>query len=189
VRARGVFARWLMSNPATHVGAVVAALLLGVSGLFGGLDHVPLADRVDDVEPGTEVTVEPFTLTIKQAVAVDQIGDVVSPLTPGNHLMVVFVDAENQSKESLSSTLLAPVSRAESYQNRNLVVLDDRLSPTTPTVYDADSNVDVSVLSPALTYRLALVWEFGGPVPQPVTLATATRLSSQSLTAPFSPSM
>jgi len=162
-----------MSNPATHVGALVAALLLGVSGLFGGLDHVPLADRVDDVEPGTEVTAEPFTLTIKQAVAVDQIGDVVSPLTPGNHLMVVLVDAENQSKESLSSTLLAPVSRAESYRNRNLVVLDDRLSPTTATVYDADSNVAVSVLSPGLTYRLALVWEFGGPVPQRLPLGLA----------------
>jgi len=162
-----------MSNPATHVGALVAALLLGVSGLFGGLDHVPLADRVDDVEPGTEITAEPFTLTIKQAVAVDQIDDVVSPLTPGNHLMVVLVDAENQSKESLSSTLLAPVSRAESYQNRNLVVLDDRLSPTTPTVYDADFNVAVSVLSPGLTYRLALVWEFGGPVPQRLPLGLA----------------
>jgi hypothetical protein len=142
-----------VANPATRVGLPIAALLLGVSGLFGGLDHVPLADRVDDVEPGTEVTVEPFTLTIKQAVAVDQIGDVVSPLTPGNRLIMVLVDAENQSKESVGSTLLAPVSRAESYQNRNLVVLDDRLSPPTPTVYDADSNVAVSVLSPGLTYR------------------------------------
>jgi hypothetical protein len=177
VGARGVVSRWLVANPATRVVLPVAALLLGVSGLFGGLDHVPLADRVDDVKPGTEITVEPFTLTIKQAVAVDQIGDVVSPLTPGNHLMVVLVDAENQSKESVGSTLLVPVSRAESYQNRNLVVLDDRLNPTTPTVYDADSNIAVSVLSPGLTYRLALVWEFGGPVPQrlPLGLAKLTR--------------
>jgi hypothetical protein len=52
--------------PATRVGLPVAALLLGVSGLFGGLDHVPLADRVDGVKPGTEVTVEPFTLTINR---------------------------------------------------------------------------------------------------------------------------
>jgi hypothetical protein len=92
-----------VANPATRVGRPIAALLLRVSGLFGGLDHVPLADRVDDVKPGTEVTVEPFTLTIKQAVAVDQIGDVISPLTPGNHLMVVLVGAENQSKESVGS--------------------------------------------------------------------------------------
>ena len=162
-----------MSNPAMRVGAPIAALVLGVSGLFGGLDHVPLADRVDDVEPGTEVTVQPFTLTINQAVAVDRIGDVVSPLTPGNHLMVVLVDAENQGKKSVSSTLLGPVSRAESYQNRNLVVLDDRLSPTNSTVYDADSNVAVSVLSPGLTYRLALVWEFGGPVPERLPLGLA----------------
>jgi hypothetical protein len=162
-----------MANPATHVGALAAAVVLGVSGLFGGLDHVPLADRVDDVKPGTEITVDPFTLTIKQAVAVNQIDDVVSPLTPGNHLMVVLVDAENQSKESVGSSLLAPVSRAESYQNRNLVVLDDRLNPTTPTVYDADSNIAVSVLSPGLTYRLALVWEFGGPVPQRLPLGLA----------------
>jgi hypothetical protein len=162
-----------MANPATHVGVLVAALVLGVSGLFGGLDHVPLADRVDDVKPGTEITVAPFTLTVKQAVAVDQIAGVISPLTPDNHLMVVLVDAENQSKESVGSSLLAPVSRAESYQNRNLVVLDDRLSPTTPTVYDADSNMAVSVLSPGLTYRLALVWEFGGPVPQRLPLGLA----------------
>jgi len=40
-------------------------------------------------------------------------------------------------------------------------------------VYDADSNVAVSVLSPGLTYRLALVWEFGGPVPERLPLGLA----------------
>lgn len=46
VGARQVVTRWLMASPATRVGGSVAALLLGVSGLFGGLDHVPLDQRV-----------------------------------------------------------------------------------------------------------------------------------------------
>ena len=162
-----------MASPATHVGVPLAIVLLGFSGLFGGLDHVPLADRVDDLKPGTKIAVDPFTLTVKQAVAVDKIGDAVSPFTPGNHLMVVLVDAENQTNESVGSQLLAPVPRAKSFLNRNLVVLDDRLNPDTPSVYDADSNVAVSVLSPGLTYRLALVWEFGGPVPERLPLGLA----------------
>jgi hypothetical protein len=164
VRSREVVTRWLAASPATRVGGPVAALLLGVSGLFGGLDHVPLADRVGDVKPGAEVTVQPFALTLKRAVVVDEIEGVVSPVTPGNHLMTVLLDAENLSKESLGTYLLSPVSRAKSYMNRNLVVLDDRLSPDSTSVYDADSNAVVSLLSPGLTYHLAVVWEFGGAV-------------------------
>lgn len=173
MRAREVVTQWFQASPATRVGGSVAALLLGVSGLFGGLDRVPLAERVDDVKPGTEITVEPFALTIKQAVVVDEIEDVASPLTPGNHLMMVLLDAENLSMESLGSYLLSPTSREKSFQNRNLVVLDDRLAPEAPSVYDADSNVSVSLLSPGLTYHLAVVWEFGGPVPQRLPLGLA----------------
>lgn len=157
VRTREVVTRWLQASPATRVGGAIAALLLGISGLFGGLDRVPLADRVDEVKPGTEVTVQPFALTLKRVVVVDEIQDVISPLTDGNHLMVVQLDAENLSNESLGSYLLSPVSRAKSYMNRNVVVLDDRLAPDAPSVYDVDSNVPVSVLSPGLTYDLALV--------------------------------
>jgi hypothetical protein len=174
VRSREVLTRGLLASPATRVGGPVAALLLGVSGLFGGLDRVPLADRVDEVKPGTQITVEPFALTLTQAVAVDEIAGVVSPLTSANHLMVILLDAENLGKESLGSDLLSPVSREKSYLNRNLVVLDDRLSPESSSVYDADSNVVISLLSPGLTYHLAVVWEFGGPVPQRLPLGLAT---------------
>jgi hypothetical protein len=173
VRAREVVTQWFSASPATRVGGPIAAVLLGVSGLFGGLDHVSLANRVDEVKPGTEITVQPFALTLKQAVVVDQIGDVVTPLTEGNRLMVIRLDAENLSDQSLGSYLLSPVSREKSYMNRNLVVLDDRLVPDAPTVYDADSNVSVSLLSPGLTYDLAVVWEFSGPAPQRLQLGLA----------------
>jgi hypothetical protein len=147
--------------------------MLGVSGLFGGLDRASLSARVDDVKPGTELTVQPFALTIKRAVVVDKIDGVVSPLTPGDHLMVLLLDAENLSNESLGSHLLAPVSRAKPDMDRNIVVLDDRLAPANPSVYDADANIAVSVLSPGLTYHLAVVWEFSGPLPQRLRLGLA----------------
>jgi len=173
VRARGVITRWLSASPATRVGGPVAALLLGVSGLFGGLDRVPLAERVDEIKPGTEITVEPFSLTINRALAVDEIDGEITPITPGNHLMVVLLDAENVSNDSLSTYQLSPVSRAKSYLNTTLVVLDDRLAPETSDVYDADSNVAVSLLSPGLTYQLAVVWEFSGAVPETLPLGLA----------------
>jgi hypothetical protein len=173
VRARRVVTRWLAASPATRVGVPIAAVLLGVSGFFGGLDHVPLADRVDDVEPGTEITAQPFKLTVKRAVAVDEIEGVAEPLTAGNHLMVLLLDAENLSDQSVGAYYLAPVPRAKSYLNRNLVVLDDALAPATPSVYDADSNVAVSTLSPGLSYHLAAVWEFSGPPPRQLRLGVA----------------
>jgi hypothetical protein len=40
-------------------------------------------------------------------------------------------------------------------------------------VYDADSNVAVSMLSPGLTYHLAIVWEFSGPIPRQLRLGLA----------------
>lgn len=162
--------RWLLTNPAVHLGVPVAAVALGISGLFGGLAPVPLADRVDVVQPDAEVTVEPFKLKLKQAVVVDEIADVVKARAPGSHLMVVRMEAENVSSESVGSQMLMPVSRARSYLSRNLVVLDDRLVPAAATVYDADSDVAVSVLNPGLTYRLAVVWEFGGPIPERLPL-------------------
>ncbi len=165
--------RWLSARPATRVGGPVAALLLAISGLFGGLDRVPLADRVEEVKPGTEITVEPFALTVKRAVAVDEIDDEITPITPGNHLMVVLLDAENLSNDSVGTYQLSPVSRAKSYLSSTLVVLDDRLAPEAPDVYDADSNVAVSLLSPGLTYHLAVVWEFSGAVPEKLPLGLA----------------
>jgi hypothetical protein len=172
-RGREVVTRWVSASPVTRVGGPVAALLLGVSGLFGGLDRVPLAERVSEIKPDTEITVEPFSLTIKRAVAVDEIDGEITPLTPGNHLMVVLLDAENVSDDSVSSHQLSPVSRAKSYLNTTLVVLDDRLAPETSDVYDADSNVAVSLLSPGLTYDLAVVWEFRGAVPEKLPLGLA----------------
>jgi len=169
-----VIARWVLASPAKRVGGPVAALLLGVSGLAGGLNPVPLADRVAEVKPGTEVTVQPFALTLKRAVVVAEIDGVISPRTTGNHLMIIVVEAENLSKQSVGSELLLPVSRAKSYLNRNLVVLDDRLNPGAPSVYDADSDAAVSVLSPGLTYHLAVVWEFSGAVPDRLPLGLAT---------------
>jgi hypothetical protein len=87
---------------------------------------------------------------------------------------LLLLDAENLSNESLGSHLLSPTSRAKSYLNRNLVVLDDRLAPDAPSVYDADSNVAISLLSPGLTYHLAVVWKFGGAVPERLPLGLAT---------------
>ena len=170
MRARQVVTQWFLASPARRVGGSIAIVLLGASGVFGGLNHVSLADRVDEVKPGTEIIVQPFALTVTRAVAVDQIEGVISPRATGNHLMVVLLEAENLSKESQGSYLLSPVSREKSYMNRNLVVLDDRLAPDAASVYDADSNVAVSLLSPALTYRLAVVWEFSGPVPERLPL-------------------
>lgn len=166
-------AGWFRGSPATRIGGPVAAALLGVSGLFGGLDHVPLAERVDAVKPGREVTVQPFALTWKRAVAVDEIAGVVRPLTAGHHLMVVLLEARNLSGRSVRSLLLLPLPRAESFRDRNVVVLDDRLAPRTATVYDADTDTVVNVLSPGLTYRLAIVWEFGGAVPDRLPLGLA----------------
>ena len=73
----------------------------------------------------------------------------------------------------MSTYLLSPVSRAKSYLNSTLVVLDDRLAPDAPDVYDADSNIAVSLLSPGLTYPLAVVWEFSGAVPEQLRLGLA----------------
>src|ERR1700742_4128292 len=108
VGALEVVTRWLSAGPATRVGGPVAAVLLGISGLFGGLNHVPLSDRVAEVKPGAEVSVQPFDLTLKRAAVVPEIAGVVRPSGPGNHLMVVLLDAENVSKASVGSYLLSP---------------------------------------------------------------------------------
>ncbi|SEH77181.1 hypothetical protein SAMN04489835_3938 [Mycolicibacterium rutilum] len=170
---RSILGGWVAANPAARGGGLIAAVLLAVSGLFGGLDRAKVADRVDDVAPNSAVTVQPFTLTFKQAVALDEIEDVTTPRTPGNHLMVLLLDAENLTDASVGAYLLSPVPRAKSFMNRNVVVLDDRLSPDLVTVYDAESHIPLTQLSPGLTYRLAVVWEFGGAVPDRLPLGLA----------------
>lgn len=172
-RGYHVAGTWFRGHPSMRIGGAIGVVALGVSGLFGGLDPVPLTARVDRVEPGREVTVRPFALTVKRAVAVDEIDGVARPLVVGRHLMVVSLDVENLSDRSVRSVLLLPTSRAMSYQDRSLVVLDDRLAPSTARLYDVDSDTAVSFLSPGLSYRLAVVWEFAGPVPDRLPIGFA----------------
>jgi hypothetical protein len=171
-----VLAEWFRRRPSIRIGGAVCAVALAISGLFGGLNPVPLADRVNRVEPGREVIVQPFALTVERAVAVDELDGVAMPLVVGRHLMVVSLNVENLSDRSVRSVLLLPTSRALSYQDRSLVVLDDRLAPEAAMLYDVDTDTAVSFLSPGLSYRLAAVWEFGGPVPDrlPIGLAELT---------------
>jgi hypothetical protein len=174
VGGRAAVGEWFLEKPATRIGIPAAAVLLAVFGLFGGLRPVLLVDRVQDVAPGTELALDPFQVTVKQAVAVNEVKGLLRPTTAGNHLMVVLVDAENRSDGSVGSSLLTPNSPDKSFLNRTFTVIDGRLAPDTATVYDADSNVPVSVLNPGLPYRLALVWEFAGPVPERLELGLST---------------
>lgn len=172
---------WLRTSATTHFGVLAAGLLLAASGLSGGLDAVPLATRVGEVRPGAQIAAAPFTLTAKRAVVVDEIAGLPRPRVLANHLAVVLVDAENVGTESVPARLLSPVASKQSFQNRTLAVLDDHLLPGIATVYDADSNVVVNTINPGLTYRLALVWEFGGAVPEQLRIGVA-KLTLRGLT-------
>lgn len=170
VRAWGIARHWLMQSPTTRVGGGLALVLLGFSGLFGGLDPVRLADRVREVQPDSNIAATPFTLTFAEAAAVDEFATYIRPRTPGNHLMVVRLTADNTADEAVGSSFLTPVPRSRAYLNRNLVVLDDRLAPAAASVYEAQSDLPVSVLNPGLRYHLELVWEFTGNVPDKLHL-------------------
>lgn len=174
VRAWGIARQWLMQSPTTRVGGGLALVLLGISGLFGGLEPARTADRVREVQPDSAIAATPFTLTFADAVAVDEFANNIRPRTPGNHLMVVRLAADNTANEAVGSNFLIPVARSRAYLNRNLVVLDDRLAPEAASVYEAQSDLPVSVLNPGLHYRLELVWEFTGDVPDALHLGLST---------------
>lgn len=169
----GVVGR-VRAQPRSRLTAAAGAVVLAVSAPFGGLGQVPLDERVRAAEPGEAVDAAPFRLTFQEALAVDEVPDVVTPDVEGNHLMVVLAEVTNDSDSWVYANLLSPVPRS-SPQSRVIVVLDDDLAPTGfASTYHAEDDTRFSTVNPGLTYDVAIVWEFAGAVPDELPLGIAT---------------
>ena len=140
---RNALSRWARVDPVLRIGVPVLAVLLAVAGLFGGLDRVAITEQVDDVGVGVAIPAAPFTLTFRGAIAANAFEGAPRPSSEHGQLMVVLVDAENRSEAGVGSHLLVPVSRAKSFLDRNIVILDDRLITTPPSVYEVDTMTGV----------------------------------------------
>lgn len=165
---------WLLARSLRQLVLGAGAVLLLVSGLFGGLAR---ADDAGDLEPmtvGREVHLEPFDLTVEKAVWATDLGEPLGEAEGGRWLLVFGTVSTNQTAEVDAFVVkeLLRVSGLEGFSER-VPTFDDDVVPSEdaePRVVVRDDQVDLGALHPGLEVEVAFIWKQSAAEPLPTEL-------------------
>jgi len=152
--------------PTTWLVTAVAAVLLAVSAVFGGLDDAEV-QAATVIQAGDPHAGSELTLTVDQALLIDAFPEQLVIPDEGNRLLVVRAVVENTTNEPrrlitaplrssgaarLQSTIEADVLRISGVHGQALT------SPPT-SILVIDDGSDKVVVQPDMPVELAFVWE------------------------------
>jgi hypothetical protein len=141
--------------PTTWLISAVAAVLLAVSAVFGGLDDAPVQAapviEAGDTHEGAELTV-----TVNEAVLIDGFPEQNVKPEPGNRLLVVRAIVEN------STTAPLRLSTTEANTLRVVGVPDLPQDRPPSSILMIDDGSDRVVVQPGIPVELAFIWEVDG---------------------------
>lgn len=138
---------WLLSG--------IAAVLLAVSAIFGGLDDAPV-QAAAVIQPGDAHVGSELTVTVDQALLIDAFPEQYLMPEAGNRLLVVRAVVENTTTEPRR---LSPV-ETDSVGVDGVPGLPKAAVPLRILVIDDGS--DLVVVQPGVPVELAYVWEIDG---------------------------
>ncbi|MEV0461093.1 hypothetical protein [Catellatospora methionotrophica] len=157
--------RGLLDQATPGLRWAVAVVLLGVSGLFGGLDSVP-DPQPETLTAGTPVYGGPWEVTVEGAVVQRVLGK---------------LRLEKETNRWLVLTATVRITAHESsILPSDLLTLDGVTGLTSPTPADAALDRDKSrlrLLQPDMPERVLFIWEQSGdaPVPSSITVSVKQR--------------
>lgn len=171
---RGVMT-WLAARSIRQLVLGVGALVLLVSGLFGGLRKAD-AEPVAALKVDRMLTVEPLQLTVERARWTGDLGDPIGPARGGKRFLTVFAKIRSTSDQSLDSFVVQEALRIDGLSGFAKSQTSDDAVPSekaTPRVVVASDAVDLGNLNPGLTYEVAFIWEQSLSEPLPASLDLA----------------
>ena len=152
--------------PTTWLVTAVAAVLLGVSAVFGGLDEAPV-EAAAVIEAGDTHAGSELTLTVDQALLIDAFPEQLVIPQKGNRLLVVRAVVENTTNEPrrlstvpLTSSGAPRPQRTVQADVLRIVGVSGQRAATPPTsILVIDDGSDKVVVQPHVPVELAFVWE------------------------------
>ena len=161
-------ARRLLQQPLRSLGVGVTVIVLGVTALFGGLADADVAvPRVSGLRIGETVRAEPYEITVRKVLWVDELPNVF-PTEQGNRWLAITATVRNTHSESL----FGAVELADSLAMTGVDGLvkepekgTDRVESTYRKVL-ADTS-DLSPVSPGLPYEMVYLFELKSSVTPP----------------------
>lgn len=154
---------------------MAGAVVLLVSGLFGGLRDAPV-EAAEPLVVGSPHEAAPFTLTVERARWTSDLGEI-GKTERGRYLIVIVTvrtDADRSVDLSILQQAVALQNVAGVYNamDGDKIVASEKAKPAVHVLADGTR---MSALPPGLTYELAYVWEQNGSEPVPTELSVASR--------------
>lgn len=183
VARRGRILTWLAARSVRQLVLAVGAVVLLISGAFGGL-----AQAEPDQRPRLVVdkphTSAPFDITIKGVRWSEDLGEVIGPSDFGRYLLV-FADVSTDEDMSIEASIVGEALRIQGLKGfrKSRYSMDKvRSEYPAPRLVVAEDQVDLSELGPGLTYEVAFIWEqrLSEPLPSSVSLVSRTQQFRQS---------
>jgi hypothetical protein len=157
VRLLGVPLRWL--------GLAIGGIVLGISGLFGGLDDVG-EPSIDKVDFGQKVEGSPFHVTLHSVRVVDEVPHI-KHKEPNSRWIVVEATVENIDNETVGLFVINRSIRIAGVDGVKKRDADSNIEEYPDNVVLVrDSGLIVQVM-PALPIRVAFLWEQAASAPAP----------------------
>lgn len=169
---RSHVARFLAARSLRQLILGAGALLLLVSGLFGGLDRAE-PEELATLVAGRTVETAPFDITVSKVGWTTDLGEELGKSEVGR-FFVVYATITSTEKHSVDGFVLR-----ESVRLRGLKDFAKRQSSADelvasesadPRLVARDDQVAIDVLNPGLTYDVVYIWEQAGNSPVPSTV-------------------
>jgi len=167
---------WLAGRSLRQILLAVGAVILLVSGAFGGLKQAE-ADQRDTLEAGRPHLSEPIDLTIKRVAWSDDLGEVIGPSEYGRYLLVIADVSSNQDR-SVDGGVVREALRFTGLQGFSASQVDTdpvRSEDAEPQVIVTDDRTRLDGLGPGLTYEVAFIWQQQASEPLPTSVRLLTR--------------
>lgn len=148
-----------------RIGLVLAAIILAVSGAFGGLDTVE-AEKIQDVpaaQTGQDLAVKPFTITVTKLIHFDELGSI-APAKAGTTYYMAVMNITNTSDSVIAASVLTPAIKLDA---PNIV------RSTNLLLYRAKDSLPARAYQPDVPVLTAAIWTADANAPRP-TEATLT---------------
>lgn len=167
---------WLAARSVRQLVLMAGALVLLVSGAFGGLRQAEADDR-DRLAVGEPHLAEPIRLTVKGVYWADDLGETIGPSDYGRYLLVIADVSTNQAN-SVDSFVVRETLRIKGLQK--LATSEIRDVPVAsedadPRVIVTEDRVRLSEIGPGLTYEVAYIWEQKTSEPLPTSVEMLAR--------------
>lgn len=152
------------------------AVILLVSGLFGGMRRATPASTIVTLVADKSHQAAPFTITVERARWTSDLG--AAGKTERGRFLLVIARIRTKEKLSIGSDVLSQYMRLRDVKGLYVDTLGDDTvasSRARPQVFSVDDSTRLTTIPAGLTFEAAFVWEQSAATPVPDALTVQVR--------------